>query len=377
MKNLKYFLLTCFSVLLVSFRANAQYVTGYSDLNDSDVTKALKSHITYLSSADLEGRKAGSEGEKAAADYIRTCLESYGVELLSGKDGDLFGISMQGGDTLTSRNVVGVVQGYDKTKNDRYIVVGARLDNLGVNTLDVDGKPSSQIYYGANGNASGLAVMTELARMISLNAILFRRSVVFVAFGASCQSFAGAWYFLNRSFPDAGKIDAMIDLDMLGTQSGGFYAYTASNADMNMILSQVGAELQPIVPKLTSEEPYPSDNMAFYSGEIPSVMFTTGKYPEHNTVILRIFSSMSRWRGSWNMSTISPGSSPMWRMLRFSGRIRFLPRAMTNCTPTTSVTADRHLWVALILRISCIVGYISILSILRLPLRMVYRAGLL
>ena len=284
MKNLKYFLLTCFSVLLVSFQANAQYVTGYSDLNDSDVTKALKSHITYLSSADLEGRKAGSEGEKAAADYIRTCLESYGVELLSGKDGDLFGISMQGGDTLTSRNVVGVVQGYDKTKNDRYIVVGARLDNLGVNTLEVDGKPSSQIYYGANGNASGLAVMTELARMVSMNAILFRRSVVFVAFGASCQSFAGAWYFLTRSFPDAGKIDAMIDLDMLGTQSGGFYAYTASNADMNMILSQVGAELQPIVPKLTSEEPYPSDNMAFYSGEIPSVMFTTGKYPEHNTV---------------------------------------------------------------------------------------------
>lgn len=284
MKNLKYFLLTCFSVLLVSFQANAQYVTGYSDLNDSDVTKALKSHITYLSSADLEGRKAGSEGEKAAADYIRTCLESYGVELLSGKDGDLFGISMQGGDTLTSRNVVGVVQGYDKTKNDRYIVVGARLDNLGVNTLEVDGKPSSQIYYGANGNASGLAVMTELARMVSMNAILFRRSVVFVAFGASCQSFAGSWYFLNRSFPDAGKIDAMIDLDMLGTQSGGFYAYTASNADMNMILSQVGAELQPIVPKLTSEEPYPSDNMAFYSGEIPSVMFTTGKYPEHNTV---------------------------------------------------------------------------------------------
>ena len=108
--------------------------------------------------------------------------------------------------------------------------------------------------------------------------------MVFVAFGASCQSFAGAWYFINRSFPDAGKIDAMIDLDMLGMQSGGFYAYTASNADMNMILSQVGAELQPIVPKLTSEEPYPSDNMAFYSGEIPSVMFTTGKYPEHNTV---------------------------------------------------------------------------------------------
>lgn len=113
---------------------------------------------------------------------------------------------------------------------------------------------------------------------------MFRRSVLFIAFGASEQTFAGAWYFLNRSFGDAGKIDAMIDLDMLGTGSKGFYAYTSSNADMNMILSNVSNEIQPVLPKVTAEEPYPSDNRAFYSREIPSVMFTTGKYPEHGTV---------------------------------------------------------------------------------------------
>ena len=43
------------------------------------------------------------------------------------------------------------------------------------------------------------------------------------------------------------------------------------------------AELQPILPSLTAEEPYPSDHRAFYSKEVPSVMFTTGRYPEHNT----------------------------------------------------------------------------------------------
>ena len=127
-------------------------------------------------------------------------------------------------------------------------------------------------------------MMLELARMVNTNALMFRRSVIFIAFGASSQSFGGAWYFLNRSFSDAGRIDAMIDLDMLGTGNNGFYAYTSSNADMNMLISQVSSELQPVVPEVTAKEPYPSDHRAFYSKEIPSVLFTTGRYPEHDTV---------------------------------------------------------------------------------------------
>lgn len=263
---------------------SAQYISGYAELTDSEATKAFRTHVSYLASAALEGRKAGSEGEKAAADYVRDVFKEYGVELLSGTDGDLFGIASENGDTLRSRNVAGFVQGCDKALNDRYIVVGARLDNLGTHTVDVDGSPVTRTYYGANGNASGLAMLLELAKMVKTNSVMFRRSVIFIAFGSSSQSFAGAWYFLNRSFGDAANIDAMINLDMVGTGSNGFYAYTSSNPDMNMILSQVAEELQPVIPTLTSEEPWPSDHRAFYSKEIPSVLFTTGKYPEHNTV---------------------------------------------------------------------------------------------
>ena len=75
----------------------------------------------------------------------------------------------------------------------------------------------------------------------------------------------------------------MVNLDMLGTGNDGFYAYTSSNADLNAIMSRLGGELQPVHPQITASEPYPSDHRAFYSKEIPSVMFTTGKYPEHNT----------------------------------------------------------------------------------------------
>jgi TonB family protein len=75
----------------------------------------------------------------------------------------------------------------------------------------------------------------------------------------------------------------MINLDMLGTGYKGFYAYTSSNADMNALIRNLEGELLPVKPQIVSMEPYPSDHRAFYAKEIPSVMFTTGKYAEYNT----------------------------------------------------------------------------------------------
>lgn len=273
------------AALAASLTMAAQYRPGamYTDIDDSETVSSIKSHVRHIASAMMEGRKAGSEGEKMTADYVASIFNDYGVDLLSPKDGDVFGLRTEKGDTLTSRNVVGFVQGYDKDLRDHYVVVGARLDNLGTMTMTIDGTPVEKIYYGANGNASGLAMLLELARMVQTNSILFRRSVLFVAFGASSQTFAGSWYFLNRSFGDVEQIDAMINLDMLGTGNTGFYAYTSSNEDMNNLLNSMKGELQPIHPEITSAEAYPSDHRAFYAKEIPSVLFTTGRYPEHNT----------------------------------------------------------------------------------------------
>lgn len=265
--------------------ASAQFRDGasYQELYDSEVTAALKQHVRSLSASHLDGRKAGSQGEKEAAEYVTSTLKSYGVDVLSSAEGDVFGLKTEKGDTLTSRNVIAYVQGYDPKLRDQYILVGARLDNLGSMTVSVDGQPVEKIYYGANGNASGLAVMLELARMVQTHSLLFRRSVLFVAFGASMETYAGAWYFLNRSFSDSKSIETMINLDMLGTGNNGFYAYTASNVDLNLLIRKLSGELQPILPEVVATEPYPSDHRAFYANEIPAVMFTTGKYPEHNT----------------------------------------------------------------------------------------------
>ncbi|MDD5912231.1 MAG: TonB family protein [Bacteroidales bacterium] len=276
------------TILLMAFSAvdaSAQFRDGssYQDLYDSETVLSLKEHVRTLSSASMEGRRAGSQGEKDAAAYVEAMFTKYGLDLVSPSGGDLFGINMENGDTLTSRNIVGYIPGYDKKLKDNYIVVGARLDNLGMDNMTIDGRKVDRIYYGANGNASGLATMIELARIVKTNSVLLRRSVLFVAFGASADTFAGAWYFLNRSFADVDKIDSMINLDMLGTGSNGFYAFTSSNSDMDILINSLTAELQPARPKIVTAEPYPSDHRAFYAKEIPSVLFTTGKYPEHNT----------------------------------------------------------------------------------------------
>lgn len=277
-------ILTAFA-LSSGFIMSAQFREGavYEDLYDGETVSALKTHVRELSAAHLEGRKAGSEGEKLAAVYVTDILNAYGVDVLSPAEGEVFGIRKESGDTLTSRNVIGYVQGYDKNLRDKYIVVGARLDNLGTMTMTIDGKPYEKIYFGANGNASGLSIMLELARMVQTNSVLFRRSVLFVAFGASTETYSGSWYFLNRSFADSGNIDAMINLDMLGTGDDGFYAYTGSNVDLDAVIRAQSAELQPISPEITAAEIYPSDHRAFFDKEIPAVHFTTGRYPEHNT----------------------------------------------------------------------------------------------
>jgi len=275
----------CLCFLFVAFPAAAQFRTGasYQDLNDSETVRAFKGHVSFLSAAILEGRKAGSEGERLAAEYFSDKLKEYGVDILTGPDGDPFGLRQEDGDTLTSRNVVGFLSGGDKSLRDRYIVIGARMDNLGTRTLTVDGSPVERIYYGANGNASGMAMLLELARMLRTNRMLLRRSVLLVGFGASLETFAGSWYFLNRAFTEVDKIDAMINLDMVGTGTGGFYAYSSSNADMNAIAEALSRELQPVQPEITAAEPYPSDHRAFYDKEIPSICFTTGRYQEYGT----------------------------------------------------------------------------------------------
>ena len=63
---MKKYLMMLFLSMASAFSAVAQFREGasYQELYDSETVTSMKSHVRTFASAMLEGRKAGSEGEK-------------------------------------------------------------------------------------------------------------------------------------------------------------------------------------------------------------------------------------------------------------------------------------------------------------------------
>ncbi|HOO42339.1 MAG TPA: TonB family protein [Bacteroidales bacterium] len=248
---------------------------------------ALRSHVEALTSDSLKGRKAGSEGEMDAAAYISRSFSQNGLELLYPEGFQDFSfIDESSKDTLHSRNVVAVIPGYDPKLREEYIVIGAHYDSQGTYTMRVNGKDSLCIYSGADANASGVAALMELAAAAQGQFFMYKRSLLFVAFGAGEQGAMGSWYFVNRAFP-ASSVRMMINLDRVGRSS-------TDNVPM-AFCGQPEYELEHLLTRLTNSPFLPdvqvygtdyfsSDHQAFLDQDIPVCLFTTGLHPYHQTL---------------------------------------------------------------------------------------------
>ena len=252
---------------------------------DFEVSGRLRAHVMALCDESLRGRLAGTPGEKAASDYVYDCMESSGLLMPLDKEGQDFAIG-RGNDTIWSRNIIGFVEGADPKLKDEYIVIGASFDAPGTNTLTVDGQKLEQVYPGADANASGVAVMLELARLAASYDFLFPRSLLFVGFGASEQGFAGSWYFANRAFGQMDKVVAMIDLNMLGGGPESRFTYFSQIPlrYLTTVLDKTCEEAIVIKPSMATGEIVQSDHLPFYDKDIPVVSFTTGMHRRYHTV---------------------------------------------------------------------------------------------
>lgn len=250
---------------------------------NADCPGRLRRHVDYLTSDALAGRKAGTDGELAAAQYVYDRMEEAGVVMLSGRDGQDFTIAPEKGEPIVSRNVVGIVEGYDPELKNEFIVVGANIDHIGTNVISRDGKEERQTMPGADNNASGVACLIELAQRVAASSFAFRRSVVFVGFGAGREGFAGAWYFTNRSFDAVDDISMMLNLNMVGRQGSESpltYSTGTPSPELTYMMGEVCRELLiPPLPQMTGQLPS-ADYLAFYEKGLPVMMLSTGVHPE-------------------------------------------------------------------------------------------------
>jgi len=250
------------------------------------VAPALRQHVAALCDEELDGRLAGTDGERMAARYVYEALKEAGVLMLTDSLGQDFTIS-GGKDSIRSQNIVGIVEGADPQLREEYIVVGAHYDHIGTHTLIVDGEPVVQLFPGADANASGVAMMVELARMVAQYQGMFRRSILFVGFGAGEQGMAGSWYFVNRAFEQIKMVKAMVDLDCLG-RSGTDHPFTIfsqlSKIDYEYILDKTREQPVLRLPEVVPSPPVSSDLLPFYEKNIPVFLFSSGPAREHRTI---------------------------------------------------------------------------------------------
>ena len=111
--------------------------------------------------------------------------------------------------TINSKNIIGMVNGTQKNNGD-IIIIAAHLDH--------EGKKDGEIYNGADDNASGIAALLEISKVISKNPC--QSNIVFAAFTAEEIGALGSYYFINNFSRKNEKIRAMINLDMIGRVDG-------------------------------------------------------------------------------------------------------------------------------------------------------------
>jgi hypothetical protein len=115
--------------------------------------------------------------------------------------------------TLTSENVVGVLRGSDPALRDEYVVLSAHLDHLGIASEGDGPKDRDRLFNGAMDNASGVAVLMQIARDLGKRKAP-KRSVVFAAVTAEEMGLLGSRVFVERARAQRQRIVANLNTDM-------------------------------------------------------------------------------------------------------------------------------------------------------------------
>jgi len=248
-------------------------------------SERLMSTVTTLADPKLEGRAAGSPGGLAARAYVLERFKSAGLHPVSSAYVHPFKytrITMGGKQEGEGANVLGMCMGTDAKLP--YFVVSAHYDHVGIR----DG----QVYPGADDNASGVAVMIEIAAFCQKTP--FRHTVVFAAFDAEERGLQGARVMLSNPPIPKDRIGLNLNLDMVSRNDkreifvAGPYHYPELKAPLEEV-----ARRAPVTVLFGHDKPVAiaggvedwtqqSDHGPFHDAKIPFVYFGVEDHPDYH-----------------------------------------------------------------------------------------------
>jgi Zn-dependent M28 family amino/carboxypeptidase len=149
-------------------------------------------------------------------------------------------------------NVVGQLRGSDPTLAQEAVLLSAHLDHLGVRR-PVAG---DSIYNGADDDASGVAAVLELARVLGMGPKP-KRTVYFVLFGSEERGGYGSQHFIRNSPVPLNNIVADLQFEMIGRPDPKVPAHTLWLTGYER--SNLGPELAKHGARLVAD-PHPEEN---------------------------------------------------------------------------------------------------------------------
>jgi aminopeptidase YwaD len=190
-------------------------------------------------------------------------------------------------ESAATRNVVMMLPGEDETLKNEYLVFGAHFDHLGM------GGPGSgsravdtiAVHHGADDNASGVAMMLELAEKFAGTKGSHKRTIICVAFSGEEEGLLGSKQFTNNAGIDLSKVNAMVNLDMVGrlNETNNLQIFGVGTATGLKDLIYAKTDTSIIKLSLLPEGYGPSDHSSFYLKNIPVIYYSTGAHLDYHT----------------------------------------------------------------------------------------------
>jgi len=181
------------------------------------------------------------------------------------------------------RNVMAALPGKGAHAEET-IIVGAHYDHLGQgNYGSLSSSAGKAIHNGADDNASGTAVLLEVARLLKQQSAQYPRQVLFIAFTAEELGLIGSQRYVQNPVVPLDHTIAMLNLDMVGRLRD--KRLTVYGTGTSTVFPDLLAQTSPRWGLNLTSQPSghgPSDHASFVDHRIPVLHFFTGFHPQYH-----------------------------------------------------------------------------------------------
>jgi hypothetical protein len=245
----------------------------------------LQTDLDVLAAPAMRGRGLDTPELEAAASYIAERLHEAGLQP-GGEDGTFLQTWEERvaelDRTVTLRNVIAVLPGTDPQRSGESLVIGAHYDHLGLGEYGGESEHRGQVHAGADDNASGVAVLLELARVLSGRPQ--PRSIIFVAFTGEEAGQLGSRHYLRHAgaYP-VGRIIAMVNLDTVGRLGERPLTVLGTGTAREWLhILQGAGYVTGLAIKTVSDDIGSGDQTSFIAAGVPAVQFFSGTHPDYH-----------------------------------------------------------------------------------------------